>query len=491
MSTDASFDAFISYRRSDGASVAHWLRQRLEQYKAPHFFSALRKRKLKIYLDTSYERSTQDFYEQNIGPALANSRFLIVIATPAALIQRKSGIDWMEREIGDFLAQGGENRILVVRGAGDTSALLPARLLERFPNIEIVDLRGASRWSILSISRSSRLNDELLKLLAVLLDVQMEDMPRLKQEQERRQQVRMGASIGIGTSLVLLALAAAVVSLKSLNRAEMALSDGIYTTENVISSIDNGMPLDGDPNGLRGGLLNTACDLRSKLLLQASKIGDWSAHATCELETSRAFEANGEYAKAALILKTLSDSTGHRAEDDKTVTSALLLLKAHRWQLDFLDRHNTYGDQVTVETSAALEKAAFDAKFQDDEDYFRAVAQIQSGRANVLRVAGKAAFAQHDLDKAILKFRAAIAVLESIRFHLKSDVVDKTRIQLDIIDLYIDVSGFEFSRNRLRENKLAKEVAGKLLKDLSAIALDDKILESDISQTIFRWKSLP
>jgi hypothetical protein len=491
MSTDASFDAFISYRRSDGADVARWLRQRLEQYRAPNFFSALRKRKLKIYLDTSYERSAQDFYEQNIKPALANSRFLIVIATPAALIQRESGIDWIEREIGDFLAQRGASRVLVVRGAGDTSAPLPASLLERFPNIEIVDLRGASRWSFLSISRTSRLNDELLKLVAVLLDVQTDDMPRLKQEQERRQQVRVGASIGVGVSFVLLALSAAVISLQSLNRASVALSDGIFTTENVISSIDNGMPLDGDPYGLRGGLLNTACDLRSKLLLRASKIGDWSAHATCEIEKSRAFEANGEYPKAAAVLKSLSDSTGNRAADDKTVTSALLLLKARRWQLDFLDRYNAYGDRLSVASAEALEKAAFDAKFQDDVNYFRGVTLIETGRADILRVDGNAALDKNNLDKAILNFRAAIAILESIKFHPKAAATDKTRIYLGITELHIAVSGYEFSRNRRGEGKVAKEAADRVLSVIDKLALDDKDLEADVLEIKRKWKLLP
>ena len=53
------YDAFISYRRSDGTNVATWLRRRLQDYRLPRSLSA--KRKLRVYLDTAFERANEDF----------------------------------------------------------------------------------------------------------------------------------------------------------------------------------------------------------------------------------------------------------------------------------------------------------------------------------------------------------------------------------------------------------------------------------------------
>ena len=47
-----------------------------------------RVQRLRVYLDTAYERGTSDFYEHNIKPALLASRWLIVVATPAAIRRR-------------------------------------------------------------------------------------------------------------------------------------------------------------------------------------------------------------------------------------------------------------------------------------------------------------------------------------------------------------------------------------------------------------------
>jgi len=96
------YDAFISYRRSDGSRVARWLRRELESFRPPRALRDRFGRKLAIYLDTAYERGTSDFYEQSILPALLNSRYLIVIATPEAVGLSAGSDDWIAREIADF-----------------------------------------------------------------------------------------------------------------------------------------------------------------------------------------------------------------------------------------------------------------------------------------------------------------------------------------------------------------------------------------------------
>lgn len=81
---DYLYDAFISYRRSDGTNIATWLRRRLQDYRLPPSLSAQRK-KLRVYLDTAFERANEDFWTHNIEPALKSSCNLIVIASPDTL----------------------------------------------------------------------------------------------------------------------------------------------------------------------------------------------------------------------------------------------------------------------------------------------------------------------------------------------------------------------------------------------------------------------
>ena len=62
-----TFDAFLSYRRSDGRTTARWLRQRLIQYCPPEGLANPRRELLQVFLDTVYERATDDFFDKNSG----------------------------------------------------------------------------------------------------------------------------------------------------------------------------------------------------------------------------------------------------------------------------------------------------------------------------------------------------------------------------------------------------------------------------------------
>jgi hypothetical protein len=62
------FDAFISYRRSDGKKAARRLRQKLQRYDIRKRLKHARRKKLNVFLDTVYERGAHDFYERNISP---------------------------------------------------------------------------------------------------------------------------------------------------------------------------------------------------------------------------------------------------------------------------------------------------------------------------------------------------------------------------------------------------------------------------------------
>ena len=197
------YDAFISYRRSDGRFAARWLRNALLSYRLPRQLQADPSRKLSVYLDTSFERATEDFFENNIKPALLRSRWLIVIATPNALNPRPDGTpNWVEREIDVFSKTPHSQNILIATTNPNLSGPLPAKLHERFPNTEIVNLRDCSLARFLVWPRWWRLREELIKIVAPLFDVGVADMPVLRQE-ERSRRLKLAWSVAFVSLLLL------------------------------------------------------------------------------------------------------------------------------------------------------------------------------------------------------------------------------------------------------------------------------------------------
>lgn len=71
--SDLPFDAFISYRRSDGSSLAKWLRHRIKSHSLPKQLTVPGSRKkLDAYLDVAYEHATKHFFVNTILPAFAS-----------------------------------------------------------------------------------------------------------------------------------------------------------------------------------------------------------------------------------------------------------------------------------------------------------------------------------------------------------------------------------------------------------------------------------
>lgn len=195
-------EVFISYRRRDGARTAHWLRRALLRYRLPEALrTPERSRPLQVFLDTTYERATVDFYDQVIRPQLLASRFLIVIATPAAVLPADDGCsNWVEREIADFRASPNGANVLVARGAGGLLDPLPGTLSEDFPRLEVVDLRGVSPLRMLWLGKSFRLRDNLLKLVAEIYHITGSEMPVLRREEARwRAKTRGAVALGAVT----------------------------------------------------------------------------------------------------------------------------------------------------------------------------------------------------------------------------------------------------------------------------------------------------
>lgn len=298
------YDAFVSYRRSDGRPAAQWLRRALESYRAPRRLAAAQGKRLKVYLDTAYERATNDFYAGTIRPALLAARFLIVISTPDA-VRRRSAEDWIVREVEDFSNGPHAGNILVALAKGDMSDPLPAGLLIRFPHIEIVDLRDAGRWLALNPFSARRLGSEKLKLLAPLLDIAPGDMPLLRQEEERRQEVVMGAIAGGSVSILTAVAGLSLYAIQNQWRAERALQSSLAATGYSAEQIADGLSIDGQEGQTRAALLNQGCDLIDTLEKEGFGRASIGAHVSCELERARGHEEQREPSEAKSVLERI------------------------------------------------------------------------------------------------------------------------------------------------------------------------------------------
>jgi hypothetical protein len=201
MSRDGSerWDAFLSYRRLDGQRAASWLRRRLLRFRMPARLAQY-DRPLRIFQDTSYERAG-DFYKDTLQPVLSRSETLIVLCTKRADEPLPGGPNWLQREVTDFCALSPPRLIVPVLIDGKLGDALPCNLRERFPNLEIIDLRALRGLRRLLFWKWGQLDDEVVKIVGPLHGVPLAEMPELRREEARRSQ-RRTAIVAAATTLI-------------------------------------------------------------------------------------------------------------------------------------------------------------------------------------------------------------------------------------------------------------------------------------------------
>jgi hypothetical protein len=395
----SGFDAFVCYRRSDGAPAARRIRRLLQDYRPPRDLRHASVGKLRVYLDTIYERATNDFFERVTLPALMSSRHLVVVATPDAAARDPGTNDWMRREIDAFEAGPNQGNIIVVRAAGEFAEPLPGDLAQRYPNIEIIDMRGYGALAFLNPAKASRLADETVKLVAPLLGLTLDDMPALRREEERRQQVRLGAAAGAAVAVIGAVTAASIFAFVSRNGALDALSRSVFATERTIQTIRSLQP-----GEARNNLLATSCDLLDSLSDRAPAPPQALALVACRTERSEAHDRLNEPDRAAELLVAATKI----AEDDFARTGAaddaLAVVEARRATLERALRNDP--------SNAARPAADFAARALEISRKKTEEPMIPEAAATVLQRSAVEFLRAQNLDAALDAVNASIAAGE-------------------------------------------------------------------------------
>jgi WD40 repeat protein len=220
--------AFISYSHADEA-WAGWLHRALEKYRVPAHLpmpatkaGKTPRRLIPIFRDTDELPVSADLGAK-LRESLRASRFLIVICSP-----RSAKSKWVNQEILEFKAAGGEDRILAVIVDGEPHAADPAR--ECFPPA----LRQGDAEPLgcdMRQQHDGRSNCKL-RLIAGMLGVSFD---RLKQREKQRRRRRI--LLATAATLLFLVILAAFATY-SLRQSDIAESRRLALESQEIVSID-------------------------------------------------------------------------------------------------------------------------------------------------------------------------------------------------------------------------------------------------------------
>jgi hypothetical protein len=469
--TDWKFDAFISYRRSDGAAAANWLRREIQSFRAPKRLRDKAGDRLRVYLDTAYERGTIDFYEKEIRPALLASHYLIVLATPEAVRRREGLPDWIEREVDDFSNGPNTGNLILVRAAGEFNDPLPADLAARFPNIEIVDLRGVRRFWYLPLGQAARITDEKLKIIAPLLNLSREDMPLLRQEEERRQQTRLGAISGIAAAVLIAVTSLSFYALQSRWRAETALESGMFAAGRMVISVASELERTGGSADLRSRLVNEACDLIDKLSGEASREPQIREVVTCLLERAQEYERQKQPSEADAQIAAAIAASMDRYRKKARAEPALMLVEARRARIDLLDDRRDY---AAIESE--LETLNSEAK--DFAERYSSFSRFWQLRAESLAMLAALYRSREQIDKVTDALDTAVLVIDQgIAQGTRSSAASQRSWQAQLLDqvgeAYVKVGQPQTAVERFKSALQARSQAAENGGARVALDIDD------------------
>jgi tetratricopeptide (TPR) repeat protein len=241
------YSAFISYSHAD-SNIAQWLQHSIERFTIPKSLVGretgrghVPKKLGRCFRDRD-ELATSADLSSEIQAALAVSRNLIVVCSPAAAIS-----PWVEREIVEFKKLHGAERVFALIASGEPFATPELSAKECFPRALRFQLGPDGFLSDLPaepIAADIRPGKEtrraaLLKIIAGILGVGLDELVRREAQRRRRVfAIGLGAALTVATGVGTLALVAQSQSEKA--RQRRTESDGMvgYMIDTLLRDVE-------------------------------------------------------------------------------------------------------------------------------------------------------------------------------------------------------------------------------------------------------------
>lgn len=189
--------AFISYKRED-EGWAKWLQRKLERYRLPSVIrtetSASPKFIRPVFRDNT--DLSGGVLADNLRRELDDSRFLIVICSPAA-----TRSEWVNKEVQTFIDQGRADRIIPFVVAGTPHAADPVQ--ECFP-AAIRALPAENELLGINVAEVGR-ERAFIRLVATMLGVKFDSLWQRHKRRERRRRIIAGAVAAVAVLIGLFA----------------------------------------------------------------------------------------------------------------------------------------------------------------------------------------------------------------------------------------------------------------------------------------------
>lgn len=206
--TDVRFWAFISYSHKDKA-LARWLQRSIEDYSVPkeligrkHPFGKIPKRFTPVFRDREDLPATSDL-DNKIQSALAHSLYLIVLCSPES-----ARSEYVAKEVRFFKALGYGDRILplIIDGEPNVGGPTESQSEECFsPALRFqVNERGelTDQFARAPLAADLRKGGDgkrlaLLKILAGLMQVDLDELRRREQKRQRTHRMYQGITASV------------------------------------------------------------------------------------------------------------------------------------------------------------------------------------------------------------------------------------------------------------------------------------------------------
>ena len=409
--TAGKFRAFISYSHADKAS-AEWLHRSLESYRLPARLVGLETpvgdvpaRLTPIFRDRDELPAAGDLTTE-LRTALAQSMFLVVIASPAAAQSR-----WVNEEVRHFKHVHGEGRVLTLiadgsPGSGDETECFPPALRMR------VDASGRiSDEPAEPIAADLRPDGDgkrlaKLKLVAGLTGLRLD---KLVQREQARRQRRLAALASVAVVIAICMSVLAVMAVRGQAEAERQRAESDGLVEYMLTDLRMQLEpvgrleifdsvgkralayyekqdinaLDADALGRRARALHLVGEVRE---LRADSGGALAAFEQAEETTAELLARDPENEQRIFDHSQSAFWVGYVAWQRKETD------KAERWFLEYyrlaaqLVSLNPTREEWRVEQSSALVNLGVlmqrSGRYEEATEYFRQALEIDTELAN-------------------------------------------------------------------------------------------------------------